>query len=714
MSFFFFEALRAYFSTIYYECLVKMNMTSQVLAITILLTPLLLLFFKRANMIIILLLSGTFLIINYTYGKFDSEPSLYIIFHGMVVCSFGVFLSIFLKSYYTLVSENYRQYLFYGVMALTSALLIDFTSQYLGDTFNLTTFGWIDRNGEVIIHPLVFSLPLAIVALYTLIYTYTTLRAAFPDGLWLERTQKKREKHPVFSLGILLGIAFGLLVLLLGNPQVVVNWTPGNYTACILISVITLSIFIWGLTRVSGAKNTEKKKRIFFLCNLIGLAIQLFVFLDVLFFDTGLTPYILGIALCSIIISFSIFFQITAKTPCLRSIIGIIVVANLTFLTGFFLLAFCEYHIFLFEKAAFFRGKLPVVLLAAALFYLFGNFWYSLKWIKNWHPHKDGDSKILPKPHLFTRVALPSLILISGFALLSPSAQPLQSVDSFNVVSFNVHGGFDNSGKINPKAFLKTLLPLNPDIIALQESNTLRFYSSSTNLVYWLSKKLGMYFYFGSPSDELTPGNSLLSKFPIESTQNDPFTGKYLVRSFVQGVIHINETPVRLGAFHLAQYITDRYHQVKWIFDNFIKKYDEPMILMGDANTLEYEDFTKETKPPIKNDGWDDNRLKDHEKFNRDSQILELAQKDKFSGLKNWSEYLIDTWRYKHPNESGVSWEDQSVHLGLPHKDLEAPKKLDYIFVSPQFNILEAKIIHSPEAKKASDHYPLFVKLQLK
>jgi len=714
MTFFFLEATKQFIATLYYESLVKMTTSPGALGMFLFCAPFALLFFRRVEISLVMAISGAVLIVHHLYGGLDSEPSLYLIFHGVAVTAYGLFLPSFLYGYYQLVQKTKHPQLLYETsMSLALALLLDFVFQFLGDGFNVTSYGWINSQGNVVIPALVFSLPLALLNLYALTVSYRVLKTEFPEGLWIAHDRGVVKKSPLFFPGICMGIAFANLIFLMGSPLSLVHWTPGDYRKCLLMTALILAAFIWALSHIPRIKSPKLHRHAPFYLHLIGIALQFLVLFDVLFIDSGWAPYFLGLALVGLIANFALFFHISARQPSVTTLVGVSFVAGVVFVGVAFLQVLCEFHIFISPKLSFFRGLWKPLFFGATCVYLWGAFWYALRSYFRWIQEGKDHTASLPRIVLFSRSALPCLVLLTLYAVLIKPPVPLDEVSSFNVVSFNVHQGFDNHGKMDPRIFLKTLGPLQPDILGLQESDTTRIFSGKTDLVYWLSRKMGMFYYFGPPTDEMSVGTSLLSRFPLRDTRTHLFEGKYLHRAFVEAVVNINHTPVKIGTYQLELYLSDRCAQMQWIFENHIQNASMPLILLGDLNTLEKENFALQLPPPPRKDGWDENRVREFYRYRNDPQVLEQAKESGFTGIATWKEYLVDTWRFKHPREESYSWEDRGVELGVIHEHLDAAMRIDYIFVSPQFEVVEADIIHSKEAAAASDHYPVFAKLKL-
>ena len=126
-----------------------------------------------------------------------------------------------------------------------------------------------------------------------------------------------------------------------------------------------------------------------------------------------------------------------------------------------------------------------------------------------------------------------SEVIVSGFAALCLAAILFHAYgrteapapprgDALAVMTYNIHQGFDNSGKVDPRVFLKGIRAADPDLVGLQESETNRPAVASYDLVRWLATNLSMASYYGPPTKQQIYGVSLLSKYPLRDSVTIP------------------------------------------------------------------------------------------------------------------------------------------------------------------------------------------------
>ncbi len=297
------------------------------------------------------------------------------------------------------------------------------------------------------------------------------------------------------------------------------------------------------------------------------------------------------------------------------------------------------------------------------------------------------------------------------------STTPPPHSNRLAVMTYNIHQGFDNSGKVDPRVFLRSIQKANPDIVGLQESESNRPALANYDLVRWLATNLDMYSYYGPATKEQTYGVALLSKYPLKDVTTIPLPSIEDPRVLIGATIAFQGKDVRIFVTHLGLSVEDRYEQLRWILEEQIKKATLPTVFMGDLNTTGDEDFTLDGTPAILNDDWYPNRLKGvRERLaeNQDKGIYRRARNAHFQGLATYRAILTDAWQTIHPNSpSAYSWFDTNEALGRPYDKLLPPELIDHIFVSKDFQVLDAKIIKDRDTIVASDHLPVMATIEL-
>ena len=236
-------------------------------------------------------------------------------------------------------------------------------------------------------------------------------------------------------------------------------------------------------------------------------------------------------------------------------------------------------------------------------------------------------------------------------------------------MTYNIHHGKGMDKQIDLYRIAEVIEKSDVDIVGLNEVDKhfakRSYYEDQVN---WLAKQLNMYQAF-SPAISLTSkhstnvrqyGNALLSRYPIVNKRSYSFkfiSGLAEGRSLLEATIQIEKKLVRFYVTHLSLNSFLHRKQSDFIV-NQLHKCSHPMIIMGDWNM----------RPGSR--GW--------RKITRE---------------------FLDVW-YLAGNGAGFTYPSHRPRL-----------RLDYLFVSPYFQVVEVELVTS--LSKASDHLPLKATLSL-
>jgi endonuclease/exonuclease/phosphatase family metal-dependent hydrolase len=240
------------------------------------------------------------------------------------------------------------------------------------------------------------------------------------------------------------------------------------------------------------------------------------------------------------------------------------------------------------------------------------------------------------------------------------------------VMTFNIHHGKGTDGKINLKRIAGVIRESDVDIIGLNEvDNQFSKRSDYINQAAWLAEYLQMNYVFG-PSlsfkskkkngDSITVreyGNALLSKHPILSHQTHPFNYLRVIegRSLLEASIKINKQMLKIYTSHLSLNSFLHTRQTNFILKRMIEA-QERVIVFGDWN-----------------------------------------MKPKAKAWHKITEHFTDVWSVQ-----------QQEH-GYTFPSMRPRARLDYIFVSNSFYIVDSEVVK--KVPQASDHLPLIATLRL-
>ncbi|WP_197280061.1 endonuclease/exonuclease/phosphatase family protein [Bacillus sp. FJAT-27251] len=237
-------------------------------------------------------------------------------------------------------------------------------------------------------------------------------------------------------------------------------------------------------------------------------------------------------------------------------------------------------------------------------------------------------------------------------------------VIKLRILTFNIHHGRGLDRKVDLDRIRRVIRSGDPDIVGLNEVD--KQYSKRSEFVDqagWLAEKLDMEHVFGpaitlDSQENRQYGNAILSRFPILKSRNHPFDFLPKVvedRSLLEAEIELGGKPLSLFVAHLSFAPFLHRKQTEFILGKAAVG-GKRSVLMGDWNM----------RPT--------------------SKSSKLA-----------ASYLQDT-------NNG-----QKRNLTYPAKNPRV--KLDYIFVSKEFEVLGAETIKVDPA--ASDHLPLLAVVEV-
>ncbi|WP_026486003.1 endonuclease/exonuclease/phosphatase family protein [Caldanaerobius polysaccharolyticus] len=154
-----------------------------------------------------------------------------------------------------------------------------------------------------------------------------------------------------------------------------------------------------------------------------------------------------------------------------------------------------------------------------------------------------------------------------------------------NVMTYNIHGGRDRSGRINLDDVADVIRQSGAQVIGLQEVDSLTVRSHMIDEIRYLSKKLGMYYAYG-PNIRLGIGffgNGILSAFPIEMSKNYHLPSQGERRGLLLSRIVFYSNSLWFLTTHLGLKANERIRQAEEIL-KVVEGLSGPVILTGDFN----------------------------------------------------------------------------------------------------------------------------------
>ena len=254
-------------------------------------------------------------------------------------------------------------------------------------------------------------------------------------------------------------------------------------------------------------------------------------------------------------------------------------------------------------------------------------------------------------------------------------------------MNFNVCHGFCSSEppfKIEEeriKAAQKLVINENPDILVLTEACFAKENSCRILINYQSLFNFPHYYHCPMGSEW---GAALLSKYPIKQAENYSM-GQ---RLFFRTSLDIEHRTINLDIAHPHPDLSE--WEKKMFFKNIIRDYKKPYILAGDFNSLSDEDSY------------------DKEKLIRGFRVFDKHAEEKVEDLMKRlaireirTAGLVDTFTAKHRTF------DYTVPTNSLSINKDSAMRVDYVFCSSDFNVINSYKIKGKHVERASDHYPI-------
>ncbi len=195
--------------------------------------------------------------------------------------------------------------------------------------------------------------------------------------------------------------------------------------------------------------------------------------------------------------------------------------------------------------------------------------------------------RISPRAWLGAAVACVIAMLPGVWLAASTPVTPVSDAGfPLKVLSYNLHNGFSANGKLDLEALARAIEGSAADVVGLQEVSRGWLVSGRTDMLEWLSRRLGMTYYFGPTAGPFW-GNAVLSRYPIVSaTNNDlPSEGLPIERGFISAIIEVGGQHIQVIDVHLHHVEADssiRVDQTMALLDYY--RLTPRTIIIGDFN----------------------------------------------------------------------------------------------------------------------------------
>lgn len=146
------------------------------------------------------------------------------------------------------------------------------------------------------------------------------------------------------------------------------------------------------------------------------------------------------------------------------------------------------------------------------------------------------------------------------WALLKPLPSPVQpSGLPLRIMSYNIHSAYNRDGRQDPESIAQVIESAEADVVALQEVSRGWLINGSTDLPFWLSRRLGMQVLFSGTTGPMW-GNAILTRFPIveHGSSELPLEDTLLKRGYLWARIEAGHSrPILVMNTHLHHIETE-------------------------------------------------------------------------------------------------------------------------------------------------------------
>ncbi|HEY61942.1 MAG TPA: hypothetical protein G4N95_04755 [Anaerolineae bacterium] len=396
------------------------------------------------------------------------------------------------------------------------------------------------------------------------------LYRAIPQSKLEKNDEKSRGVAPfgrilLLSLGTIATLT--MLYFTFTTPQLLSRWR-GEQNDFISILLIIISLTATGVLLTFRKKTLQSlttKKLL--IGNLLFTIVLLFTILPFQFhFPSQPSTYpfypppIPGIAIIPIILLpllspilildfLFLYGELHRLRPTLRQLGYAFTLSSLFLLIILFAHIFTSVYDYIPIVGPFFRDKFWLVYLILALTITVTSLIARPENQFTYLPHKYS-----PKPGII--VPLLSLIFvltIAGYFVTIPHAQtPSGEINHLRVMTYNIQQGYSEDGQFNVDGQIALIKSIDPDILAIEESDSARIANANNDLVAYFAKNLNMNSYYGPNSVVGTFGIALLSKYPIQNPHTFYMFSKGEQTAAIQAQISVNNQTFNIFATHLG------------------------------------------------------------------------------------------------------------------------------------------------------------------
>ncbi|MCG8308481.1 MAG: endonuclease/exonuclease/phosphatase family protein [Cytophagales bacterium] len=544
------------------------------------------------------------------------------------------------------------------------ATLVSILSRHVGGSLDISITG----NSKII------GWMLVIIA--ALLFYFTVKDYREPDPI---AHKKREERPPYYTWFSVLGLAGSILFIYfaLSSPGVIARWTEGDHNTIRFVPAVSILIFIH-LSRYFRSSHTKPRLSIalwnvlfvgFFIWNILLHRVT-FPSLE------NLNPVTVGqeglfdkvICYTALVLSPVVFVNISLFAHSIK----FVKTSKLAtpFLGGVLMMILCIFVLIFTNTWGYvgtigriFRNQFHLPFALAGLMMILPYFFTDPCNEKKTTRFKLNLGWVLSLV-LFT--TLSALIFLKRNKMVSTGQAHFNRL---TLMTYNIQQGVDLFGAKNFDGQLAKIREVDPDILCLQESDASRISGGNSDVVRYFSEKLGYYSYYGPKTVTGTYGTAILSKFPLENCRTVfTYSSKDEIGTAI-AEIAIRDLKIQIINSHPAGNETSRAEHIHMVISE--ARQNEYVIAMGDYN------------------------------FRQDSPYY-----------KKITKFLNDAWLRVYPDAIGqidtnkidpsIMRRKQSSGKLLNGGKIDMKTRIDHIFISDKFEVLEAHYLPAPESQ--TDH----------
>ena len=655
---FFIQQITFLIESIYMLNLLHTSMDSRALGILLLALPVLLFFVKHSKSTYFVIVSSMLLCI---FLSPLIPTSLRIFSSGTGAGLFLLYLGLQLSDV-TFPKVNWGQ-------SAALATLISIVFRVAGHTLDISITGSTKFIGWIL-------LLIAGFLFYRILKTYPKQKASHSE--LKEISAEKSSWITIWACIRGLAGSFIFIYFVLSSPGVLARWTEADYfTIHMVLSIIILGFVFIGYNKILSVK---RPRLVLAIWNGIFLAsFILNILLHRISFPTlkELAPIVVGettifsavINYIMLVLSPVIFINIAWFTHFIKPInpqkVALpFLMAGGLIIVCIFMLIFTNTWGYVGSISKIFRNQFHIPFLIAGLFLIL-----PYAFIK-------GSYKVDKFSFFSERInkILASILVIvcCGFMFFGnkkPSYLETDNISELTLMTYNIQQGVDFFGNKNFEGQLEMIQEIDPDVLCLQESDASRISGGNSDVVRYFAENLGFYTYYGPKTVSGTFGTAILSRFPLDSCRTVfTFSDKDEIGTAVVK-IHVGNQDITLINSHPAGKEKAKHEHIDMV--TALAKERSLVIAMGDYN------------------------------FRQDSPYY-----------KKITSILNDAWLTLYPDaigpvESGkldLSFQNRNKSSGvlLENGKLDMKSRIDHIFLSKAFQVVEAHYLPAPESE--TDH----------